>query len=172
MGRPFCRTRAAFHHDLLHLGDGLPTAAAACEGKPSIVLILVDDLGYGSLGCYRSNQIRTPHPDRPAASDMRITDFHSNSPVCTPTRAALMTGRYPQRCAWVPDELRRLTGGAFDHHTHVATHGLKQLDWRHGEEIRNENGYTTGSRSKQCSIVWGINEGPTSILQRTCLNSP
>jgi arylsulfatase A-like enzyme len=82
----------------------LPAAAAAREGKPNIVLILADDLGYGSLGCYGSKQIRTPHLDQLAASGLRLTDFHSSGPMCTPTRAALMTGRYPQRCAWVPDE--------------------------------------------------------------------
>ena len=88
---------------LLLIAAAMASAVAAREGKPNIVLILADDLGYGSLGCYGSKQIRTPHLDRLAASGMRLTDFHSNGPMCTPTRAALMTGRYPQRCAWVDD---------------------------------------------------------------------
>jgi arylsulfatase A-like enzyme len=65
---------------------------------------MADDLGYGSLGCYGNQEVKTPHIDQLAADGMRFTDFHSNGALCTPTRAALMTGRYQQRCAWVPDE--------------------------------------------------------------------
>lgn len=72
--------------------------------KTNIVLIMADDLGYGSLGCYGNAQVKTPHIDQLAAAGVRLTDFHSNGPYCSPTRAALMTGRYPQRCVWVPDE--------------------------------------------------------------------
>lgn len=72
--------------------------------KPNLVLILADDLGYGSLGCYGSRELRTPRIDRLAAGGMRFTDFHSNGALCSPTRAALLTGRYQQRCAWVPDD--------------------------------------------------------------------
>lgn len=72
--------------------------------RPNIVLILADDLGYGSLGCYGNAEVKTPNIDRLAADGVRLTDFHSNGPMCSPTRAALMTGRYPQRCAWVADE--------------------------------------------------------------------
>jgi arylsulfatase A-like enzyme len=73
-------------------------------GKPNIILIMADDLGYGSLGCYGNKEIKTPNIDGLAAGGMRFIDFHSNGAMCSPTRAALMTGRYPQRCAWVPDE--------------------------------------------------------------------
>ncbi len=72
--------------------------------KPNIVLMLADDLGYGSLGCYGNKEIKTPNIDKLAASGIRCTDFHSNGALCSPTRAALLTGRYQQRCAWVPDE--------------------------------------------------------------------
>jgi arylsulfatase A len=71
--------------------------------QPNIVLILADDLGYGSVGCYGNKTVRTPHIDRLAATGTRCTDFHANGPMCTPTRAALLTGRYQQRCAWVDD---------------------------------------------------------------------
>jgi arylsulfatase A len=71
--------------------------------RPNIVVIMADDLGYGSLGCYGSKEIKTPNIDRLAATGLRLTDFHSNGSVCSPTRAALMTGRYPQRCIWVED---------------------------------------------------------------------
>lgn len=81
------------------------TAAGATPSarRPNIVLIMADDLGYGSLGCYGGKEVQTPHIDRLAAGGLRFTDFHSSGPVCSPTRAALLTGRYPQRCAWVDD---------------------------------------------------------------------
>lgn len=75
-------------------------AAAAAEkpsAKPNIVLILADDLGYGDLGCYGSKRVKTPNIDRLAREGLRFTDFHSNGSTCSPTRAALMTGRYQQR---------------------------------------------------------------------------
>lgn len=65
--------------------------------KPNIVLIYVDDLGYGDLGCYGSEKNDTPHADQLAADGMRFTDYYSASPVCTPSRAALLTGGYPGR---------------------------------------------------------------------------
>ncbi|MFM8335428.1 MAG: sulfatase-like hydrolase/transferase, partial [Opitutaceae bacterium] len=61
------------------------------------MIILADDLGYGDLGCYGHRRHRTPHLDRLAADGLRFTDFHSNGPMCSPTRAALMTGLYPSR---------------------------------------------------------------------------
>jgi len=91
---------------LLHAAGVHRVAAAPPQlpGKPNIVLIMADDLGYGSLGCYGSVQVKTPHIDQLAMQGIRLTDFHSNGAYCSPTRAALMTGRYQQRCAWVPDE--------------------------------------------------------------------
>lgn len=64
---------------------------------PNIVLIMADDLGYGELGCYGAPEFQTPNLDQLASSGIRFTDYHSNGVVCSPTRAALMTGRYQQR---------------------------------------------------------------------------
>ncbi|MES2692088.1 MAG: sulfatase-like hydrolase/transferase [Verrucomicrobiota bacterium] len=72
-------------------------ATVTAESRPNIVMILVDDMGYADLSCYGSKAHRTPHIDRLAAEGMRFLDFHSNGAVCSPTRAALLTGRYPQR---------------------------------------------------------------------------
>ena len=66
--------------------------------RPNIVLIMADDLGYGDIGCYGNERIRTPNIDALAAAGMKFTDYHSNGAVCSPTRAALLTGRYQQRC--------------------------------------------------------------------------
>src|SRR5262245_20022004 len=70
---------------------------APAERKPSIIFIYADDMGYGDLGCYGAKAIRTPNLDRMAAEGLRLTSFYSVAPVCTPSRAALMTGRYAAR---------------------------------------------------------------------------
>ena len=82
---------------------GLAMAGRANPGeapaeRPNIILIMADDLGYGDLSCYGSRAIATPNLDALARGGVRFTDFHSNGAVCTPTRAALLTGRYQQRC--------------------------------------------------------------------------
>ena len=64
--------------------------------RPSFVFILADDLGYGELGCY-GGPVKTPHMDRLAAKGVRCTDGYAAFPVCSPSRAAVLTGRYPQR---------------------------------------------------------------------------
>lgn len=71
--------------------------ATSAERPPNLVVIFCDDLGYGDLGCYGSPTIRTPHLDRMAAEGLRFTDFYAAAPVCTPSRAALLTGRYAIR---------------------------------------------------------------------------
>lgn len=69
----------------------------AQNAKPNIVIIMADDLGYADLGCYGSKTILTPNIDELAKDGIRFTDFHSNGAVCSPTRAALLTGKYQQR---------------------------------------------------------------------------
>jgi arylsulfatase A len=81
--------------------SGCPTTNSVWNSKgsdrPNIVLIMADDLGYGDIGCYGSTKICTPNINALAKGGMKFTDYHSNCPVCSPTRAALLTGRYQQR---------------------------------------------------------------------------
>jgi arylsulfatase A-like enzyme len=65
--------------------------------QPNFIFILVDDMGYGDLSSYGAPDIRTPHIDRLAKEGVKLIDCYSNGPVCTPTRAAFITGRYQQR---------------------------------------------------------------------------
>lgn len=100
------------------LGASFPNESAASEpetsrhaGSPNIVLILVDDLGWMDLGCQGSDLFETPHLDRLASEGMRFTNGYAACAVCSPTRAAVQTGRYPGRL-YVTDWIRsRFQGG-------------------------------------------------------------
>ncbi|MFM7927867.1 MAG: sulfatase-like hydrolase/transferase, partial [Pirellula sp.] len=74
------------------------------ENKPNIIVIFCDDLGWGDLGCFGNPIIRTPNIDRMASEGQRWTQFYVAAPVCTPSRAALMTGRYPIRNGMTSDK--------------------------------------------------------------------
>lgn len=63
--------------------------------KPNILLILIDDLGWRDLGCYGSSFYETPHIDRLCAQGMRFTDAYAAAPVCSPTRASILSDQYP-----------------------------------------------------------------------------
>jgi arylsulfatase A-like enzyme len=81
----------------------LPNRARA--EHPNIVIILADDLGWADLGCYGSKYHKTPHLDRLAAAGVRFTDAYAAAPICSPSRAAIMTGKYPARLNltdWLP----------------------------------------------------------------------
>jgi len=85
-------------------GSGRPEPPSPTR-RPNVVLFLVDDLGWADLGVQGSTFYETPAVDRLAASGMRFTDAYASSPVCSPTRAAIMTGRHPVRVGitdWIP----------------------------------------------------------------------
>ncbi len=82
-----------------------PARGAEPPKRPNIVFILADDLGWADLGCYGSKYYRTPNLDRFAAAGVRFTNAYAAAPVCSPTRAAIMTGKYPARLGitdWLP----------------------------------------------------------------------
>ncbi|MBA4062227.1 MAG: N-acetylgalactosamine 6-sulfate sulfatase (GALNS) [Isosphaera sp.] len=78
---------------------------ARAADAPNVVLFVIDDLGQRDLGCYGSTFYKTPNVDRMAKDGLRFTDFYAACPVCSPTRASIMTGKYPQRVGitdWIP----------------------------------------------------------------------
>jgi arylsulfatase A-like enzyme len=116
-----------------------PTPSHAVETPPrppNIILILADDLGYGDLACYGAKDIKTPHLDRMAAEGTRFTDFSVAAALCTPSRAALMTGRYPGRSGLATGVLRP-----------DAQNGLRPEEVTLAEVVKPQ-GYATGCIGK------------------------
>ncbi len=79
------------------VGAALGSLGAGASARPNLLLILADDLGWADLGCYGADLHETPHLDRLARSGVRFTQAYAASPVCTPTRASLLTGQHPAR---------------------------------------------------------------------------
>lgn len=101
-------------HFLQAAGAGAITASLprwvwanpSANRRPNILLMLADDLGYNDLGCYGGPEARTPHLDQLATEGVRFTDFYAAAPICSPSRAGLMTGRFPTRTGvytWLPE---------------------------------------------------------------------
>lgn len=90
-----CATAVPAFLKMTNTGNG--KISQRSKKKPNIIVIFCDDMGYGDLGCYSSEVNNTPRLDQMAVEGMRFTDFYVASPVCTASRAALMTGCYPKR---------------------------------------------------------------------------
>ena len=121
----------------------------SAAGKPNVVIILADDLGYGDLGCYGHPTIKTPHLDQMAAEGLRFTQFYSAAEVCTPSRAALMTGRYPVRSGMAHNQFRVLRA--------ISTGGLPASEITLAQALKDA-GYATGIIGKWHLGVWANNQ--------------
>lgn len=107
----------------------------SAQTAPNIIIIYADDLGYGDLGCYGNPTIRTPNLDRMATEGMKFTQFYVGASVCTPSRAALLTGRLPIRNGMCSDRIRVLFP--------FSTSGIAGEELTLAEALK-EQGYRTG----------------------------
>ena len=70
---------------------------ATASASPNVIFVLTDDLGYSDIGCYGATKVQTPHIDALAAAGLKFTDFHTAASICSPSRAAFLTGAWPRR---------------------------------------------------------------------------
>jgi len=114
--------------------------------QPNFIVILTDDQGYGDLSCMGATDFRTPHLDRLAASGARFTDWYSNSPVCSPSRAALLTGRYPGNAGVRSILAGHRTATGLPTEVPTLAEALKPLGYRTGISGKWHLGLAEGSR--------------------------
>jgi arylsulfatase A len=145
---------------------GLGAAALAvtrfefCRGtagpKPNVIFILADDLGYGELGCFGQEKIRTPNIDRIAAEGMKLTQHYSGSPVCAPSRCVLLTGKHTGH-AYIRDNSEMSERGEVWRNPLVeGQYPLPENTFTIGRMFQSA-GYTTGAIGK-----WGLGGPGTS----------
>ena len=129
-------------------GEGLPAAEPESQTL-NIVLLLVDDLGWADIGCYGADLHETPHIDRLAAQGLRFTDAYAAASICSPTRASIMTGKYPAR---IPMTIwhERAAAGPEPGHKLLPPESLANLP--HEEitlaEVLHQQGYLTAHIGK------------------------
>jgi arylsulfatase A-like enzyme len=124
----------------------------AAGARPNIIFVLIDDFGYADCGPYGATDIRTPHIDRLAREGVKFTDFYANAPVCTPTRAGFITGRWQQRVGF-----EWAMGFTADSYRRVGSEWVKETDM-HGlglpttvptlPKMLKAAGYATGAFGK------------------------
>jgi len=137
----------------IHTSDKTVAATTVKNSSPNVIIILADDLGCGDMSLY-DGWIKTPRIDQMAKEGVKFTDFHSNSSVCSPTRAALLTGRYQQRVGIV-DVIAE----------HLDTPGLDPNELTI-PRLMKQNGYSTalfgkwhlGGEARQNPIYHGFDE--------------
>ncbi|MBM3981718.1 MAG: sulfatase [Planctomycetes bacterium] len=113
----------------------LAAPAFAADRAPNVVVILADDLGYGDLACFGNKKLKTPHIDKLAADGTRFTSFYVSQPVCTASRASLMSGCYANRVSMA---------GALNHQSKTGIHPNEKLL----SELLKAKGYATACYGK------------------------
>jgi len=127
---------------------GTTEAAAASEPKTNVVVILIDDLGWNDVGCYGSKYHRTPNIDRLASDGMRFTDGYAACNVCSPSRAAILTGKYPARLLltqWLPSGRWNANKNRLREGRYLSNLPLEEVTIA---EAMRESGYRTGFMGK------------------------
>jgi arylsulfatase A-like enzyme len=152
------------------------TVPTASRPKPNIIFIMADDMGYGDLGCYGATKIQTPNMDRIAQQGIRFTDAHSASAVCTPSRYAVLTGRYCWRTPlkkWVlwgfePPliEPNRLTIASMLKQQGYATAAIGK--WHLGLEWTTSDGAPPRADGTNVDYTVPIGGGPLELGFDTC----
>jgi arylsulfatase A len=131
------------------LAFALATFSASAATKPNFIIIFADDLGYNDLGCFGSEKIKTPNLDRLAKEGRKFTNFMVPSPVCSPSRAALLTGCYPKRVGL---------------HKHVlfptSDYGLNPSEYTLADHFKSL-GYSTA-----CIGKWHLGHHPETLPRR------
>jgi len=125
----------------------LPAALPAATDKPNIILILIDDMGYGDIGPFGSTKNRTPNIDRMAREGMKLTSFYA-APVCTPSRAQVLTGCYAKRVS-LPDVIFPACPIGISPHEHTVA------------EVMKSAGYAT-----MCIGKWHVGDQPEFLPTR------
>ncbi|MFO7906958.1 MAG: sulfatase [Pirellulaceae bacterium] len=147
-----CATVSPRFHSVAAAGT---SASSSNPGRPNIVLILCDNLGYGDVGCFNPKaKQRTPHIDRMASEGIQFTDCYAAAPVCTPSRAALMTGCYPRRVGLDHTQSDGLVLRP------VSRHGLHPDEITIAELLK-ERGYST-----TCIGKWHLGDQPRFLPTR------
>lgn len=143
MRRVLAATAAALAIGFAAGAPSVPQAAEPARRQPNVIVILADDLGYGDTGVYGSQIVRTPNIDALAADGVRFTDGYVTHPVCSPSRAGLLTGRYQTRFGWEFNPVGRDRRG-----------GVSLSEVFIGQ-VMKQAGYHTGMIGK-----WHLGEGP------------
>lgn len=127
-----------------------PIGSPRPDGPPNIVFIIADDMGYGDLRCYGAPDTYTPILDKLANEGVKFTQFYANGPECTPTRTAIMTGRYQQRVGGLECAIGTDNVGRYDDAIRLANEGELGLPAEQNTLIRSlkQEGYATGLTGK------------------------
>ena len=159
--------RIAFIASILMAGS----LAHAEDRPPNILLMYVDNVGYGDFGCYGNEAVRTPNPDRLAQAGVRCTDFYVVTSSCTPSRGALLTGRYPGRngLAHQLGSEENWYGIGLPHRERILPQYLKEAGYATGCFGKWNIGFAPGSRPTERGFddFFGFRAGNIHSFQPT-----